>query len=360
MQEIDRILEHYDALKAAGTPAALATVVHVEQSSYRRIGARLLVAADGTYVGGISGGCLEGDALKRARLTIHDGRPRSQVYDTTDGEDQVIGIGLGCEGRIEVLFLPLDYDDPENEVELLRSVPHRRHPSQLLRFLDEAPGIPRGRVLTADPARKIEELTGTPAIWTSEKMAAILATGRSKVIELPTGQRLLCEVLQPRMHLVLTGYNYDIPATLQQARTLGWRTTVVAPRRKLTRQITSLADRTLDYSEVHQVSLDAATAVALMSHDYDWDREMVRHFLPRRPAYFGMLGPRKRMLKMHDEVAAGGIDLAGYPQLHSPVGLDIGATGPEEIAVSLCAEILAVFRGRDGRYLRQRVGTIHA
>ena len=339
MKEIRAIIDLYDQLREERVASALAVVVNVEQSSYRRIGARLLVAEDGRYVGGISGGCLEGDALKRAKLAIHRGEPAVHVYDTTDGEDEVIGVGLGCEGRIEVAFLPLDYHAANNEVELLRSLITTRVPVVLSRVLSLG-----GRAVATQAVRRAEPEAGD------------LPSGGSRVIELD-GQRLLREILQPTIHLVVTGTNYDIPAALAAVAPLGWQTTVVGAKRKMGYAILEQATRVLDYSEVDQVAIDAATAVVLMSHDYDWDRRMVQHFLPHAPKYFGMLGPRKRMLKMDASLV--GVNLREYPNLYSPVGLDIGAETPDEIAASLVAEIIAVFRGRGGGVLRERVGGIH-
>lgn len=172
--------------------------------------------------------------------------------------------------------------------------------------------------------------------------------------------RMLFEVLHPEIHLILTGTNYDIPPTLAAARLLGWRTTLIGAQRKFTTEMRNLAGRLVDYADVGQIKVDAATAVVLMSHDFDWDRKMVEHFLPLKPAYFGMLGPKKRAAKMDELLRAETkLKLLDYPSLYSPVGLDIGAETPEEIAASLTAEIIAVFRGRNGKMLRTRAETIH-
>ncbi len=363
MQEIRQIIQLYDELKAEEVACALAVVVSVEQSSYRRVGARLLVSEDGRYVGGISGGCLEGDALRRARRAILAGKPSTHVYDTVDGEDAVIGIGLGCEGRIEVLFLPLAFTQADNEIETLRQLVTTRTPRLITRLL-KADGPPMTMGYQPRTEDQLEELGKALEHPLPEVGRSILAEGRSKVVEIINGagrkQVVYFEVLQPNIHLVVTGTNYDIPATLIAARNLGWHTTVVGAQRKFTSQISRLADQILDYSQVDEVSLDAATAVVLMSHDYDWDRKMVQHFLPRQPAYFGMLGPRKRVKKMADSLKEESrLDLLSYPKLYSPVGLDIGAETPPEIAASLIAEIVMAFRGRSGGALRNRRGSIH-
>ena len=363
MKEIRQIVALYEQLVEENVPSALAVVLEVEQSSYRRVGARLLVAADGRYVGGISGGCLEGDALKRAKKAILKGEPSVQVYDTTDGEDAVIGVGLGCEGRIKVGFIPLD-STRHNEVRLLAQLLTIREPKVLIRVLTDSPSD-RGisRVELFDNRGPLGYAGGMMYDVGEVDYHAqrALDSGRS-VVKTVRGERgyphaVLYEVLHLIIHLVVMGTNYDIPPTLRAAKLLGWTCSVVGARRKITREIAGLADATFDYSEVDKITIDNATAIALMSHDYDWDRRMVQHFVPLKPRYFGMLGPRKRMVKMDESLPE--LDLAGYPNLYAPVGLDIGAETPEEIAASLVGEIVAVFRGRGGGLLRRRVGSIH-
>src|SRR5450432_1799603 len=121
MKEIKAIIKAYDTIETSTTNAALATVVRVEGSSYRRTGARMLVMDDGVWVGGISGGCLEGDALKRARLAIAKSEPSLVTYDTTEDDAYQIGVGLGCNGIIDVLFTPLQFQNKSNPVEVLKS-----------------------------------------------------------------------------------------------------------------------------------------------------------------------------------------------------------------------------------------------
>lgn len=363
MKEIRQIIHLYDQLKADGVPSALAIVVEVEQSSYRRVGARLLVAEDGRFTGGISGGCLEGDALRRARRAILADAPAFHVYDTLDGEDEVIGVGLGCNGRIKVLFLPLDYTDAANEVEILRTVVGTRQPRLFARLLAGQHGTPPPARLF--PSGELDPLAAHLGVKTESLdflAEDYLSSNRTRVAKITNAggsqTPVLFEIIQPEIHLIVTGTNYDIPAALAAAKHLGWRTTVVGPRRKFTAAIAALADQLVDYAEVASLVIDEATAVALMSHDFDWDRRMVEHFLPRHPRYFGMLGPRKRVESMAAELS--GLNLLGYPNLYSPIGLDIGAETPEEIAASLVSEIIMSFRQRRGGALRERAGSIHA
>src|SRR5581483_1756763 len=119
MKEIRTIIAAWRSLDLTRTKAALATVVRVEGSSYRRAGARMLVLDNGTYLGGISGGCLEGDALRRAQKGIALQRPSVITYDTTQDDDYQVGVGLGCQGIIDVLFTPLQPDGPGSPLSLL-------------------------------------------------------------------------------------------------------------------------------------------------------------------------------------------------------------------------------------------------
>src|ERR1700754_61546 len=132
MKEIRTIVQAYKSIDFTQTKAALATVVRVEGSSYRRAGARMLVLDNGTYLGGISGGCLEGDALRRAQKGIALHRSSVITYDTTQDDDYQIGVGLGCEGIIDVLFTPLRPDDAANPLRILAGLTEIRRPEILL------------------------------------------------------------------------------------------------------------------------------------------------------------------------------------------------------------------------------------
>ena len=347
MKEIRNIIGLYDQLREQEVACALATVVRIEGSSYRRIGARLLVGADGRYTGGISGGCLEGDALRRARQAILAGQPSRRVYDTLEGEDREIGIGLGCNGRIEVLFVPLDFTEAENQVEVLRSLIDTRRPRLLVQTVEVPPG---------------EQLDGK--LREVPLATAALPKGRSEVRNFVDAQgrrsARLFELVRPELRLIVVGDNYDVLPMVGTAHYLGWRIEVVGLKRKFTTALAALADRLYDYTEAARLRVDEYTAVACMSHDFVRDRQLVEQLLPQQPAYLGLLGPRKRTMKMDLELRQEtDLKLLDYSNLYSPIGLDIGAETPEEIAAAVVAEVIAVFRQREGRSLRQRVGTIH-
>ena len=119
MKEIKSIISHYKSWREIHRKMALAVVVEVKESSYRREGARMLIAPNGDWVGGISGGCLEGDVKKQAQKVIFDGKPKVVTYDTRSGDNSQIGIGLGCNGLIRILIMLINSNDLQNAVELL-------------------------------------------------------------------------------------------------------------------------------------------------------------------------------------------------------------------------------------------------
>jgi len=137
MLEIRKIISEYDSIDHSSVKVALASVVSVEASAYRRVGARMLVKSDGMWVGGISGGCLEGDALKKSLNAIYKNESSIIVYDTMEDDSSQIGVGLGCNGRIEVLLTPIDPNNPNNEIELLRSILNFDKPSIIAKIISK-------------------------------------------------------------------------------------------------------------------------------------------------------------------------------------------------------------------------------
>ena len=132
MKEIRDIIRSYEEAQNQGRQTALATVVHVDGSSYRRPGARMLITDEGQLTGAISGGCLEGDALRKALLVMSQQRSMLVTYDTMDEDDAKLGIGLGCNGIIQVLIEPIDPEEPNNPIQLLRVVAARRQKAVLI------------------------------------------------------------------------------------------------------------------------------------------------------------------------------------------------------------------------------------
>ena len=370
MKEIRTIIAGYDHLDRQTTQAALATVVRVEGSSYRRTGARMLVMSDGVWVGGISGGCLEGDALKRARLAIAKASPSKITYDTTTDDEHQIGVGLGCNGIIDVLFTPLDFTDKNNPIEVLKTCMNERRQTHVLITITGLEGnwsaIKEGDVIRYADAESLCVLAHNDI---QAQLEAKIQNRIDKGVSAPfrfeqaDGQMLevFIEILSPEIHLVLWGHQYDVYPLTRLVKELGWRVTVVANPLKVNRKIADLADQIVLPENFDDIVFDAHTAVVLMSHDYKSDKTNLPKVVATDAPYIGMLGPRVRAERIWAELAEEGNAIAeiDFPRIHAPVGLDIGAVSPEEIALSLAAEIRASFSGREGTFLRLRQSTIH-
>ena len=337
MNELDTILEAAARCRSSGERYALATVVSVRGSSYRRPGARLLVPEHGAPVGLISGGCLEEEAARLAREALRLEAPMLVSIDHSAEGDELWGLGLGCRGVIELLAEP-----PELATETLEAL--------------RAAGAGRATYLLTGLDGERRALTEQQADALGERAAMAVAHGRPTVI----GESVLDPILPP-LHLVVCGAGPDAGPLVAAGIRLGWRVSVVDARRSLLR-----ADRfpgaTLHDAEPAQAA-DAVgagewTAVVLMSHDYLRDAAYLGGFIGRGVRYLGVLGPRDRTDRLLAEldVAPADADLAA---LHAPAGLDLGADGAEEVATAIVAEILAALRGRSGVPLRDRPGPIH-
>jgi xanthine/CO dehydrogenase XdhC/CoxF family maturation factor len=329
VKEIRTIVAAWQSLDLTRTKAALATVVRVEGSSYRRAGARMLVLDDGTYLGGISGGCLEGDALRRAQKGIALQRPSVITYDTTQDDDYQIGVGLGCQGIIDVLFTPLRADDPDCPLRTLAGLTAIRRPTALITIT----GSPDTNRLGASWLHG----SNTPADLFPETDQA-LAERQSRVIT-KGDTRYFIEIILPAIHIVAFGGSYDILTLRRQTAELGWDFTLV------------------NKANPRLPDIDGFTAILLMSHDYNTDKDNLEKMLPSSAGYIGILGPHKRAARLFAELA---VKEEEFRRIYAPAGLDIGAATPEEIALSILAEVRSHFANRQGASLRHREGSIYS
>jgi xanthine/CO dehydrogenase XdhC/CoxF family maturation factor len=339
VSEIDQVLEAARALRDAGKPAALATVVSVRGSSYRRPGARLLVPADGSPVGLISGGCLEEEAARLAREAIELDAPVMVTIDHSTEGDELWGMGLGCRGVIDLLAEP-----PWMAAETLSALETARtegHPTYLLTGLDGS-----RRTLTQVEADAL-----------GERAALAVAHGRPTAI----GDSVLDPILPP-LQLVICGAGPDAAPLAAAGLRQGWRVDVVDPRRPFLRPERFPGARLLDAAPEDAADATGAgewTAVVVMSHDYVRDAAFVGSLLGRGVAYLGVLGPRDRTERLLAELASP-TAAEDMRAIHAPAGLDIGADGAEQVATAIVAEILSVLHGRSGAPLRDRPGPIHS
>jgi xanthine/CO dehydrogenase XdhC/CoxF family maturation factor len=364
MKEINDIIAAYDEAVAQGKKTALATVVHVEGSSYRRPGARMLVTEDGILTGAISGGCLEGDALRRALLAIHENKNKLVTYDTTDEDDARIGIQLGCNGIVHILFEPLN-SEAKNPLTHLRAVAAQRTDAALVTLFslarnNEQPGtilsIADNKTITADRSDAAQLILADTA--------SALESGTSAIKEYGHFNAFI-QVVQPAISLVIFGAGNDAMPLVSIAHKTGWEVTVIDGRyTHASKKRFPLADRVYvakAETALQNVSIDKLTTFVLMTHNYNYDISILQQLLHTDTPYIGILGPRTKFERMQDDLSAKGISISPeeMSRIYSPVGLDIGAETAEEIALSIAGEIKAILSGRSAQSLRNKMGSIH-
>lgn len=357
MKEITDILQAYDQAEREGRRCALATVVHVEGSSYRRPGARMLVTEDGRLTGAISGGCLEGDALRKALFAIQQQTSKLVTYDTTNEDDLRFGVQLGCNGVVHILFEPVKDGHP---ISLLREASRNRSGAALVTLFSR---------------QRTAEQPGTSLLYTGGRVIATLPDALCQTIlgDVVCGHDVshfshygpheaFIEFLVPPPALVIAGAGNDVLPLVDIASLLGWRLTIVDGRPhyadkarfpKADRVIVARPDQVLP-----QLDDDQQRLFLLMTHNYQYDLALLKEILPGRFPYIGILGPRTRLDRMLEDVGYA-LDEAQRASIHGPVGLDIGAETPAEIAVSIVAGIKAFLSGHTGRQLRDNLHPIH-
>ena len=363
MSELEDVLAALE--QSAGRDAALATIVGVRGSTYRREGARLVIpAADGApTVGNISGGCLEGDVINTAREVLASGRSQLLHFDLTADDEAVWGWGLGCNGAIDVFVEPA-----AKAAAFVKAMARARGEQRPLAFVTSVSGPnASARMLVHVDGRREGSLgsgEGTDEDVAMHARKALVA-GRPCTISALDGSRVFVEVLVPPTRLVVCGAGHDAIPLVEFGARLGWQVEVVDDRRALL-----VAERFPDASRfictaparaAEEVAGDGRTCVVVMSHNFLRDKDYLRSFLGAPLAYLGMLGPRARLERLVGELRAEGVavDAADLGRVYGPAGLDIGAEGPEEIAWAIVAEILAVRGGTAGGPLRNRPGPVH-
>lgn len=370
MKEIRDIIKAFDEAKKAGKQTALATVVHVEGSSYRRPGARMLIEDDGQLTGAISGGCLEGDALRKALLVITEKRSRLVTYDTMDDDDAKFGVGLGCNGIIQVLIEPINEADPNNPIQYLKKVNEKRQTSVLISLfsLKNKKDPQHGTcLLLKEDGDVVDHTTVLKDNLLSDASDALRTQQSSfkNYISVSHDLTAFIEVIKPPVSVIIIGAGNDVIPVVDMSGILGWETTVIDGRANYAKQerFTNACQVLVAKPEkaLEQIIIDEFTVFLLMTHNYNYDKAMLVQLLQKNVLYIGMLGPKKKRERILNELADEGIIFTTQQLsvLHSPVGLDIGAETSEEIALSILSEIKAMFANKDVDSLRKINEVIH-
>ena len=368
MKELQQIIQAYEVCKSENSSAALATVVQVDGSAYRRPGARMLVTQEGNLTGAISGGCLEGDALRKAQSVIFQQKSMLVTYDTTDEDDQKFGVGLGCNGIIHVLIEPIDFGNPENPVELIKKALSDRETCLLL-------------TLFSVPNSKSEQI-GTIYLKKGNQDFGSLAKVPSdfrqvlekEILEFDSPQNLIqsfseyqqasvfFEVIKPATRILLFGAGNDTIPVAKMADILGFELILIDGRKNLATQARFPTAKQIIQGPaeevVHQLETDLNTVALLMTHNFDYEVIALEKLQTCMIPYIGILGPKRKTEKLIQRLEKNGIQVA-MENLFAPIGLEIGAETSEEIALSILAEIKAVLNKKQPIFLRDKQGPIH-
>lgn len=370
MKEVKEILERV-ATFGPNERAILATVVDVRGSGYRLPGARMLILENGDTFGMVSGGCLESDVLERSKKVLTSGRAEVFTYDTTNEENSVFSLNMGCRGVIRILLEPVGRDS--FLLTHLQNVRDDRKRRTLATVISSGNGTELGgRLLYAgEDGFVADNIPGS--LQNTQTLLDECARFHDSdtnyefaTIETPDGNvEFAFESIRPPVAMLLFGAGADAIPLANIASDLGWHTTVLDHRPAfLTKGRFAKADRIVlhnDENPIEPITGDPLTVAVVMTHNYQHDRRILPLLLRSKVEYIAALGPKRRTEQLLDEIAADGEQFTEeqLAKLYAPAGLDIGADTPGAIALSIAAEIQSVLKARDSGHLRDRKGSIY-
>jgi len=335
----------------------LGTIIATEGSTYRKPGAMMLIAADNSYCGLISGGCLEADLAAQARDVFEDGTPRKVCYDMSHGDDFAWGLGLGCDGTIHLMLQRMDRNTGFGFLETLDQA-WKAKSSGLLSLVTSSddPTQPAGGFALHCGA---EFSTGDPLLMKSSHSpeGSRFSGGhdmsrrfwRDTIKTVDGKVEVLLIPIMPPPSILICGAGHDAVPVARLATEMGWNCTIVDHRSGFARADrfpTSCDVLVFQPTEIDaQVALDRLDAAVLMTHHLGHDRQYLSQVVKANVPYIGLLGPRARRDRLLGEIGAENVHVYG------PAGLDIGAEMPESIALAIVAEIHAFLNRRDGNML---------
>ena len=348
----------------AGSPAVLATVTRVEGSAYRRPGAKMLLDPDGGGAGSITAGCLEDEVRALAVDVLEAGEPRVETWDLT-GDDDVWGLGVGCNGVITVLLEPLS--------ESYRPVVDARLAGEPIGVATVVGGGGTGAELGSRayyrPGEGFEgDIDDTVLEELEGATETLVADGKGETLTVETESgtvEVFVEGVRPPPDLVVFGSGHDVGPVVELAKLVDFRVTVVpfrgghadSGRFPGADEVTSASPR--DVAEIREWEAD--TYAVIMSHNFLDDRIALEELLGTSVPYIGLMGPKKRFEEMREEFAEEGRTFTEdeLERIYTPIGLNLGGDTPYQIAQSIVAEVQAVAHSRTPGHLSRQEGPIH-
>lgn len=339
------IINEIIAWQQEGEQIALATVVRASGSSPRPVGAKLAVTESGKMHGSVSGGCVEGAVFETALQVLASGRPQLVHYGISD--ELAWDVGLSCGGEIDVFIEPL------NHARVIRA----EQEDEAVALATLLSGESAGAHLIVDEAGEVAGSLGDPRLDMAAAAAAreVLAADRSEVRALPLGSagpaQVYLESYTPRRRLIVVGAVHIAIPLVSFAKDLGYHTTVIDPRGLFaTEERFPHADELIEAwpdEALSQLRLGPQTDIVLLAHDPKFEDPALTVALRSRAGYVGAMGSKSTSAERAERLAAAGFSAEEIARIHGPVGLNIGARTPAEIAISILAEIIAVRAGKD-------------
>lgn len=357
------ILETVGSLIESNRDGVLATIVDVEGNAYRRPGAKLLIGRD-EHVGNVTAGCLEDEVASIADEVLEDGKTRIETFDLMEDEEDLWGLGIGCNGIIDMFLEPVD----EGYLPAVEAASGGENVA-LVTILESEELPEYGRAIYRHSTGVTEADLPTWARTAIERSAeTLLNDERSRTVRIVDGDRsatVFVDSIVSPPKVAIFGTGPDVKPVVDLAKKSGFDVTVVGFRgAAATEDAFPNADRVLSTSPADVrdiISFDGRTYTVVMTHNFLDDRLTVDELVKTPVPYVGLMGPRNRFEEMMSDFASEGrsFDQRELDRIYTPIGLDLGGGEPYQIAHSIVAEILAVHNDRTPTHLKVREGPIH-
>ncbi|MBD9362867.1 XdhC family protein [Methylomonas fluvii] len=365
---INHLLEAYRQLQRDRQDSVLATIIETFGSTYQKAGARMLITQAGELVGLLGGGCFERDLVEQAASVFATGAAKTLFYDMRSGEDAIWGLGLGCNGAVRVLLQLLKSEQEFSPLNLLVEAAEAQAHGVLVTVFESAHAdFPSGRSQFL-PAAIVGEQPILPSapfpFATAALQTALQQKPRIETHPLD-GQdiKAFYDPVQPPWQLLIFGAGADAIPLVNYAKSLGWHVTLVDHRpAHIKPERFPQADQflyLLPEQVTAQLDVQRFDAIMLMTHNVEYDQRFLQAVVHCRAGFIGLLGPAHRKQRLLHSLGDDAALIA--ERVFGPVGLDIGAQTPEEIAFSIVAGIQAQLNGRSGLQLgKEPVAIEHA
>ncbi|MEQ8207593.1 MAG: XdhC family protein [Woeseia sp.] len=348
------LLHAFERWRSANAKLVLATVYETEGSTYSKSGAQMLIDAEGNFQGMLSGGCLEGDLAERATEVLTTGTPQQVSYDLGSNDEELWGLGVGCDGLMRIFLQPLTSEDNYQPFAAMADVYGSMHLGAAATVLSSSTtDFQPGMAVVVSEANALDENGGAlQKAWLHKGIRNVLRTRRSYCQKLDFGGNtvdVLFACLRPPPNVLVLGAGLDAEPVVRLISDLGWRVTVQDHRPAyIEKGNFESADRIMNgaASELFcELDISHYDAAIVMSHHLQTDRCYLELLADSTLAYIGLLGPRERRRRLLHDLGDAGAKLAG--RVHGPAGLNIGGRGPASIALSIVAEMHQVLMQDD-------------